>query len=264
MSLLRPFRFPLLALATLLLAGCVAAPLKPIAELRSILAPTGKLRVGVYPGSPSSMIKDPVTGEVKGLAYDLGKELAKRLGVPFQPVIYPRVSDVLDGVKSGAVDLTITYANPARTKDMDFSPTLFDLELGYLVPRGSRVAAADAIDRAGIRVGVSQGGTSHGMLSRELKQATVVPAPSVTAAIDMLHTGAVDVFATNKGVLYQMADLLPGSRVLEGNWGVEHFAFAIPKGRADGLAYVTAFAEDIADKRYLAMTVERAGLRGAR
>ena len=76
-------RLLLSALAALLLAGCAAGPVAPTQELRSLLAPTGKLRVGVYPGSPSSFIKDKETGENRGLTYDLGKELARRLGVPF-------------------------------------------------------------------------------------------------------------------------------------------------------------------------------------
>jgi polar amino acid transport system substrate-binding protein len=46
------------------------------------LAPTGHLRVGVYPGSPTSMVVDPVTEESHGLAHDLGQEFARRLNVP--------------------------------------------------------------------------------------------------------------------------------------------------------------------------------------
>jgi polar amino acid transport system substrate-binding protein len=252
----------LAALAAFLLSSCVSAPVAPTPELRSILAPTGKLRVGVYPGSPSSLIKDKETGENRGLTYDLGKELARRLGVPFEAVIFARVAEVLEAVKAGKVDVTITNATEVRAKDMDFTPPLLDVELGYLVPAGSKVASRDDLDQAGVRVGVSQGGTSQSVLSRELKLATVVPAPSVSAAIDMIGNRRIDVFATNKAVLYQMADLIPGSRVLPGRWGVEHFAFAIPKGRSAGLDYMKAYAEDITDKRFLALTVERAGLRG--
>ncbi|NBS57824.1 MAG: ABC transporter substrate-binding protein [Betaproteobacteria bacterium] len=256
-------RLFLSVLAALLLAGCASGPVAPTRELRSLLAPTGKLRVGVYPGSPSSFIKDKETGENRGLTYDLGKELARRLGVPFEPVVFARVAEVLEGIKAGKVDMTITNATEVRARDMDFTAPILDVELGYLVPAGSRVASRDDLDKAGVRVGVSQGGTSQSVLSRELKFATVVPAPSVDSAIDMIGNRRIDVFATNKAVLYQMSDLIPGSRLLPGRWGVEHFAFAIPKGRAAALPYMKAYAEDITEKRYLALTVERAGLRGA-
>lgn len=141
---------------------------------------------------------------------------------------------------------------------MDFSPTLLEVELGYLVPPGSRVSAPAAIDRTGIRVGVSQGGTSHAVLTHEMKNATVVPVPTVKAAIDMLKAGTLDVFATNKGILFEIADAVPGAKILEGRWGLEHFAFAIPKGRENGAAYLRAFAEDVKNSGAL----RRAGLRG--
>ena len=70
---------------SLLLAGCANIP-PPPAEVQRALAPSGKLRVGVYLGGPSSAVRDSNTGELKGVAHDLGKELARRLGVPFEPV----------------------------------------------------------------------------------------------------------------------------------------------------------------------------------
>lgn len=250
--------------AALLLAACSSAPpAPPPPGVVAALAPTGKLRVGVYPGSPSSMIKDPATGETRGLTYELGTELAKRLGVPFEPVVYQRVAEVLEGIKAGTADVTVTNATPARAKDIDFSPTLMEVELGYLIPPGSRVASATGIDRPGIRVGVSQGGTSHAALTREMKHATVVPTPSVKAATDMLKAGTLDVFATNKGILFEIADGIPGAKVLAGNWGLEHFAFGIPRGRENGAAFMRTFTEEVKSKGQLKRAVQRAGLRGA-
>src|SRR6516165_9314759 len=76
-------------------------------DMREILAPKGKLRVGVYQGSPTSMVRDEKTGQTHGLSFDLGHELAKRLDVTFEQVSYQRISDVLEGMKAGEVDCTI-------------------------------------------------------------------------------------------------------------------------------------------------------------
>src|SRR4051794_518957 len=103
-------------------------------EMHQILAPTGKLRVGGYPGSPLSMVQDTKAGETHGLSFDLGKTLAERLGVSFEQVTYQRIADVLDGMKAGNVDFTVSNATPARAANAAFSQTLLSLELGYLVP----------------------------------------------------------------------------------------------------------------------------------
>jgi polar amino acid transport system substrate-binding protein len=53
--------------------------------IKKALAPTGKLRVGLQLNAPTQAIKDPSTGELKGVGVDLGHELARRLEVPFEP-----------------------------------------------------------------------------------------------------------------------------------------------------------------------------------
>ena len=226
------------------------------------LAPTGKLRVGVYPGSPTSMIKDRASGEMKGVSYDLGRELAVRLGVPFEPVVFQTLSELLAAVKSGLVDFTGTNATAARAKDMDFTAPVLEIELGYLVLSGSPVSTLADVDRPGIQVGVTQGSTSQSTLSREFKNATVVPAPTLKSAIEMLSLRKVDAFATNKVILFEMSDELRDSRVLDGRWGLEHWAFAIPKGRDKGMVYLRKFAEDAKSEGLVKQAVERVGLRG--
>src|SRR3954471_297594 len=95
-----------------------------VENMREVLAPTGKLRVGAYPGSPLSMVQDSKTGGTNGLSIDLGTALAKRLGVPVERVTYQRIADVLDGMKAGEVDFTVSNATPARARDVAFSQTL--------------------------------------------------------------------------------------------------------------------------------------------
>jgi polar amino acid transport system substrate-binding protein len=231
-------------------------------EVRQALAPTGALRVGVYLGSPTSWVKDPKTGESVGIAMDLGKELAKRLNVPVQLVEFDRVAQVLEALKGGQVDITFTNATAVRAKDMDFTAPLVKLELGYLVVGSSPLKSVNEIDQAGMRVGVSQGSSSQGVLTQLYKQAKVMPADSLAKAQAMLNAKQIDAFATNKGILFEMSDTLPGSRVLEGRWGLENLAIAIPKGRDIARPYVQNFAKDLESTGFLNKAIQRSGLRG--
>ena len=249
-----------LAAAALTFACAGARAQTPDAAVRQALAPSGKLRVGVYLGSPTSLLRD-ANGE-KGVTYDLGHELAARLGVPFELVEYPRVAVVIGALKAGQVDFTVTNGTPARAKDVDFTPPILAIELGYLVPQASKVAAPADIDRPGIKLGVTQGSSSQGKLSAELKSATLVTAPTVPAAIEMLKTGGIDVFASNKAILSEMSDAVPGSRILGGRWGLEHMAIGVPQGRAAGQAYLVSFAADVKAKGLVQRAAQRAGLRG--
>lgn len=260
-NLSRRLGLSLLLSTAALLAACagLTPPADPAA--RQALAPTGVLRVGVYAGSPTSLVRDLKTGKSAGVALELGQALGQQLGVPVQVVEFSRLALVLDGIKAGTVDFTFTNATEVRARDMDFTEPLIRLELGYLVPPPSTLVVNE-MDRSGVRVGVAQGSSSQGALGRLYKNATVVPAASLEMAQQMLRQGQLDAFATNKGILFEMSDQLPGYRVLDGRWGLESLAIAIPKGREAGMPYLRQFARDAQSSGRLSAIVAAAGLRG--
>ena len=165
-------------------------------------------------------------------------------------------------MKAGDVDFTVSNATPARAVDVSFSQTLISLELGYLVPAASPIASLPDVDKPGLRVGVTQGSTSQGTIPKLLPNATVVPAQNAARAIEMFERRELDLFATNKPTLFEMSDQMPGARVLDGRWGVENIAVAIPRGREAAMEYLRRFVEEAQTSGLLSRAVERAGLRG--
>jgi polar amino acid transport system substrate-binding protein len=248
--------------AAFALAGCANAPAPADAAARHALAPTGTLRIGVYSGSPTSYVRT-ADGREAGLALEMGRMLGERLGVPVRVVQYDRIALILQAMRAGEVDFTFTNATEERRPLVDFSPAILRLELGYLVPAGSKIASADEVDRAGMRIGVTEGSSSQSFLSHHLTAAKLVGAPSIAKAVEMIRTGGVDAYATNKGILFELADQLPGARVLPGRWGAEGLAIAYPKGREAGTATMRDFAERLRTSHELRDMVARAGLRGA-
>ncbi len=240
----------------------LSLPATELAQARQALAPSGTLRVGVYPGSPTSLVIHPHTGERAGVALALGQLMGQQLGVPVQVVEFARVAEIITAIQRGEVDMTFTNASPARARDVDFSRTLVQLELGLLLPPQSSIRRFEQVDRAGLRVGVSQGSSSQGVLTQLFKQAQVVPVASLEVAQHMLHSQQLDAFATNKGILFEMREKLPGFSVSDDRWGLENLAIAVPKGRAAGQTFLTAFAEQVTRSGRLAQMAERAGLRG--
>ena len=73
------------------------------------------------------------------------------------------------------------------------------------------------------------------------------------------YTGRKD---RSPAAIDRMAASLPGARVLEGRWGIERFALAIPASREAGLAFVQRFSADAEREGLVDRAVEAAGLRG--
>jgi polar amino acid transport system substrate-binding protein len=258
------FRAGFAALAFTFLAGSGALRAQSIDPAGGKeLAPSGHLRVGIYAGSPTSQVTDPETKEKHGVTYDLGKDFAARLDVPVEYISFPRIADVIDAIKDGKVDFTVTNATPVRARDVNFSQILLIVELGYLVPANSPITRPEQIDGPGIRIGVSKGGTSERVLAEKYKNAKIISTESVPDAINSLRDGVFDVYATNKSILFQMAQSLPGARVLDGNWGAEHMAIAVPKGREAAQGLLDSFVRDVQSSGRLQQIETVAGLKGA-
>ena len=262
--MLARFATALSCLAILFASACATRPEgAPSREVVAALAPTGKLRVGVYTGSPTSYVPAGAGSAVpRGIAYDLGAKLAKAAGVPLEAVVFPSNDKVLEAFRAGHLDVVFTNATAARAEFIDFGPTVLELEKGYLVRSGGKVRQAGDIDRAGVRVGVSRGSSSEGELAQILKNASLVPIASLADAQRALVEGQIDAFGTNKAILFEMSDRIPGSGVF-GNWGAESFALGIPKGRDPvAIAALGRFVENERRTGGVRAAAERAGVRG--
>ena len=231
-------------------------------SLRSDLAPTGKLRVGINYGNPVLATRDPTSGDFHGVAVDLARELGRRVGVPVELVGYEAAGKMVEAVQAGAWDVAFLAADPGRAGEISFTAPYMEIEGAYLVPAGSPLRAIADVDREGVRVGVSAKSAYDLFLSRSLQHAQLVRAPSPEASFELLVAGKVEVLAGVRQPLVANAKKLPGSRVLDGRFMAIGQALGIPKGRDVGAKYLREFIEDVKASGLVARAIEKAGVRG--
>ncbi len=252
-----------LSLGMLALLGACATASPPPATVIADLAPAGKLRAAINYGNPVLAVKDSVSGEPRGVSVDLSRELAKRLGVPVELVIYQAAGKVVEGQKSGAWDVAYVAIDPARVADLTFTPPYVIIEGAYLVPDDSPIRANADVDRPGTRIVVGAGSAYDLHLSRELKQATIVRAPTSPAVSDMMVAQKLDVAAGVKQQLEADARRIPGVHLLEGHFMVINQAMAVPRGRDAGAKYLDAFVEEMKASGFVAQSLARNHVEGA-
>jgi polar amino acid transport system substrate-binding protein len=253
----------LLTTITLLCFYVVAnAQSLPAPEVLEALAPAGELRAALYLGGPTNVIVDPMTGEMSGVGYEIGEELARRLGVPYEPVIYQTPKLLVDDVNSGNWDVAFIARSSSREEIMNFTEIYLSLEQGFLVLADSPIETMSDVDRPGIRVGVPEGGSVIPRVARVLTGEKLVEVGMPNAAA-LMSSGTVDVFSANKGNLFAISDQLPGSRVLDGHFTVDEFALGTAKEREVGMPFVREFIKDVKSEGLVEAAGIRAGIRGA-
>jgi polar amino acid transport system substrate-binding protein len=231
---------------------------------RHVLSPTGALRVGLYSGSPTSHLAAGEGKPERGVGYLLGRELARWLAVPFEPVIHPRNAELLKAVRSDEVDLVFTNASNERAKYIHFSRPLLALEKSVLVPTESAARTLGDVTSEGSRIGFSAGSSTAVEFGLVYPDASLVAVHSLAEAALMLADAALDGFATNKAILCQVAEAMGGGRILDGAWGVEHLALGIPISRGAGLPCLQRFAAWAEESGVLGDAIARSGLRAHR
>src|SRR6266581_268826 len=92
------------------IANAQQAPDPRVADLVRV----GKLRAGIGVVAPHWAIKDPRTGELRGVAVDIARALATRLGIELVTVEYPSPPSVLEGLKVDAWDVGFLATDPSR------------------------------------------------------------------------------------------------------------------------------------------------------
>jgi polar amino acid transport system substrate-binding protein len=226
------------------------------------LAPTGKLRIAINYGNPVLATRNPKSGQLSGVAVDLARELGRRTDLPVELVGFESAGKMVEGLQAAAWDVAFLAVDPGREDEISFTAPYVEIEGTYLVPPGSALGAIADVDHEDVRVGVSSKSAYDLFLSRNLKHAQLVRAPSPEAAFELIVASKVDVLAGVRQHLVANTAKLPGSRVLDGRFMAIQQALGIPTGREAGISYLREFIEEVKASGLVARALEKAGVQG--
>ena len=233
------------SLVAALMVAVAAHATEPSPQVARELAPTGTLRAAINYGNPV-LAQKTASGEPGGVSVELARELGKRLGVPVELVFFDAAGKVFEAVKAGAWDIAFLAIDPVRAAEITFTQPYVVIEGTYMVAQDSPVKATEDVDREGLRVSVGQGSAYDLFLTRSLKKATLVRAPTSAAAIELFaQGGGLDAAAGVKQPLVAFAAANPGFRVIEGRFMVIEQAMATPRGREGAHVYLRSFIDEM-------------------
>jgi polar amino acid transport system substrate-binding protein len=223
------------------------------------LAPTGTLRAAINFGNPVLAQKDSATGEARGVSVDIARELARRLGVALDVVAFDAAGKVFEALKTGAWDVAFLAIDPKRAIDIDFTAPYVIIEGTYMVPNESALRTVDDVDRHGVRIAVGNGSAYELYLSRTIKHAEIVRAPTGNEAIEMFLREGLESVAGVKSPLRRFASGRRDLRVMDGRFMVIEQAMGTPKGRPAAAHCLREMIEELKASGFVAAGLERSG-----
>ena len=236
-------------------AAAQAVPPAPV--VLKDLAPTGKLRAAINYGNPVLAQRDPASADLRGVSVDLARELARRLGVEATLVPFDAAGKVFEAAKAGAWDVAFLAVDPVRAADIAFTAPYVLIEGTYMVPQASPLKTIADVDRDGLRIAVGRGSAYDLFLTRTIKKAELVRAPTSAGAVKLFVREGLEAAAGVKQPLVDYARTDPSVRVIEGRFMAIEQAMGTPRGRDAGLAYLDAFIEEMKASGFIAEALAR-------
>ncbi|MDT0136876.1 ABC transporter substrate-binding protein [Acidovorax sp. PRC11] len=232
-------------------------------DVAAAFAPTGRLRASINLGNPILAHRD-AQGAPGGVSVDLARELARRLGVEAELVVFDTAAKSVEAVRAGKADVGFFAIDPLRGEGIAFTAPYVLIEGSYLVREDSPITDNAQVDRAGVSVAVGQGSAYDLFLTRELKAARIVRAPSSPAVVGTFLEQSLDVAAGVRQQLEADAQRLPGLRLLPGRFMVIQQAMGLPKDRPEAAAcLLREFVEEMKAQGFVAEAMRRHGVQGA-
>jgi polar amino acid transport system substrate-binding protein len=233
------------------------------ADVVARFTPAGTLRASINLGNPILAGRD-AAGAPCGVSVDLARAFAQRLGVGLELVVFDTAAKSVQAVTDEQADIGFFAVDPSRGAGISFTAPYVLIEGCYLVRNDSPIRSNDEVDRAGRTVVVGQGSAYDLFLTRELKHASIVRAPTSPAVVATFVERNADVAAGVKQQLQADAQRLGGLRLLDGRFMVIQQAMGTPKARGAGAAACLAqFVEDMKASGFVAAALARHGIQGA-
>jgi polar amino acid transport system substrate-binding protein len=234
-----------------------------LAQDKSILAPSGELRVALI--ANSVIAPRDTKGQISGLAVDLAKALATKIGATVKIVPYENLVGFNRSIGKDEWDVAFVARDLSRVSQLAYSDVFLEVDNGYIVRPGLSARTPEEIDRTGIKIGVIQGSPLDGTLTRTIRSAEIVRIPGgFVEAREALSSRRIDAFAENVHVAYRLHAELPGTAVLTSRLSTVRLSIAVPKANISSLTSLNDFLRAAKKDGALAEALKNANLRGVR
>jgi polar amino acid transport system substrate-binding protein len=237
-----------------------------IKQFANLLAPkeNGKLRASINLGNPILANKDSKTGAPVGVSIDLAKALAKELHLELELVVFDSAGKSVQAVQDDQADVGFFAIDPLRGEGILFTDPYVLIEGSYLVRESSPIKDNDEVDRTNTTIAVGKGSAYDLFLSREIKHATLLRAPTSPAVVDLFVDQNLDVAAGVKQQLEADMKRFDHLRLLPGRFMVIEQAMGIPKKRGElAQQYMRQFIKRMKDSGMVSQSLLDNRIEGA-
>ena len=225
--------------------------------VKDALAPKGVLRAGINLSNFLLVSGKLLDGSPEGISTDLAKRIAEEIDVPCEFVYFDRPGELADAVDMDIWDIGNIAFEVERAQTIDFSIPYVLIDANFLVRKDAAFTTNGEVDKAGVRIAVSERSAYDLWLANHFKNAENIRAKSIQGSHEIFLRGEADVLASLKPKLLEELSSSNDYRIIQTPFTAVKQSVGVKKGNPEAVRFLNDLIGKLIDNGFIGASLKK-------
>ena len=214
-------------------------------SISNIIAPKNVLRIGINMSNFLLVNKDSTFSKPEGLSPEIGKLLAKELGINYEFVTFKNPGLLADAIDYDKWDVGNFAFEKKRAEIIDFSNPYVNIDANFLLRKNSEINQNNDVDNKNNKIAVVNRSAYDLWLSDNYKKAKIIRAKTIIETHNLFYNQDVNILAGLKPKLLEELNKNNEFKLIDEPFTFIKQSIGIKKGKPKAIDFINNFVSKI-------------------
>jgi len=210
-------------------------------SISNIIAPKNVLRIGINMSNFLLVSKDSTFSKPEGLSPEIGKLLAKELGINYEFVTFKNPGLLADAIDYDKWDVGNFAFEKKRAEIIDFSNPYVNIDANFLLRKNSEINQNHDVDNKNNKIAVVNRSAYDLWLSDNYKKAKIIRAKTIIETHNLFYNQDVNILAGLKPKLLEELKNNNEFKLIDEPFTFIKQSIGIKKGKPKAIDFINNF-----------------------
>ena len=210
-------------------------------SISNIIAPKNVLRIGINMSNFLLVNKDSTFSKPEGLSPEIGKLLARELGINYEFVTFKNPGLLADAIDYDKWDVGNFAFEKKRAEIIDFSNPYVNIDANFLLRKNSEINQNNDVDNKNNKIAVVNRSAYDLWLSDNYKKAKIIRAKTIIETHNLFYNQDVNILAGLKPKLLEELKNNNEFKLIDEPFTFIKQSIGIKKGKPKAIDFINNF-----------------------
>ena len=210
-------------------------------NISNLIAPKNVLRIGINMSNFLLVSKESTFLKPEGLSPEIGKLLARELGVNYEFVTFKNPGALADAVDCDKWDVGNFAFEKKRAEIIDFSNPYVNIDANFLLRKNSEINRNNDVDNENNKIAVVDRSAYDLWLSDNFKKAKIIRAKTISETHNLFYNKDVNILAGLKPKLLEELNKNDQFKLIDKPFTFIRQSIGVKKGNSKAMDFVNNF-----------------------